>query len=515
MALERYISVFIIFLIGCLSSGINAEEGPLVSGTNTKLHIGSTQNREELDVRSKQALTEAEKEWLDKNRKFVVGIDKHWYPYEFVDENGQYAGIAADYLSFAGKVLDVEFEVIETENWNDAHALFKQGKIDILPAMIATESRKQDTLFSQAYFTTPTVIVSRKNSFYATSIESLEGKQLALVKGFAIVEFVKTNYPEIELLMVDSIQQGLEAVDNGYAQAYIGAISGINSALSKSDFDQLIISSFTPFDLKISMAISNEIRPMAAILNKVFNSMSNRQEAAIANTWLSIHVEQGISINSIITWGVPPIVILIIVVFIIVRLNQGLKKEIKERLRAEEQLKHLAQHDPLTNLPNRRLFEELAHFSLAKAKREHEKHALLFIDIDGFKAVNDKFGHQVGDELLQSIAARLRENTRNSDILARHGGDEFLILLSNDGCREFSELTTQKIISEISQPYLLSKDISDVGASVGIASYPDDGEDLQSLIKFADAAMYRAKKEGKNRYSFFQKQMDSDLPSFK
>ena len=88
--------------------------------------------------------------------------------------------------------------------------------------------------------------------------------------------------------------------------------------------------------------------------------------------------------------------------------------------------------------------KKLAHFSLAKAKREYEKHALLFIDIDGFKTVNDKYGHQIGDELLQSIATRLRENIRTSDILARHGGDEFLILLNNDGCREFSKSTTQK-----------------------------------------------------------------------
>ena len=170
-------------------------------------------------------------------------------------------------MSFVSQVLDVEFEVLETESWNDAHALFKQGKIDILPAMIATESRKKETLFSQAYFTTPTVIVSRKNAFYATSIESLEGKLLALVKGYAIVEYVKTNYPQIDILLVDSIQQGLEAVNDGEAQAYIGAISGINSALSKSDFSQLIISAFTPFDLKVSMAISNEIKPMASILN--------------------------------------------------------------------------------------------------------------------------------------------------------------------------------------------------------------------------------------------------------
>ncbi|MCW8879832.1 MAG: diguanylate cyclase [Kangiellaceae bacterium] len=499
MTFTRYILVIFILLAGSDFSNTYAEEKDNAGIPELEL---SKRSQKTLSLDSRYVLTEAEVTWLKNHSSFTVGIDKHWYPYEFVDDQGHYAGIAADYLEFASQVLEVEFDIVETTNWNEAHRLFKQGKIDILPAMIATESRQKETLFSQAYFTTPTVIVSRKNAFYATSIESLEGKRLALVKGYAIVEYVKTNYPEIDIFLVESIQQGLDAVNNGETQAYIGAISGINSALNKSDFSQLIISAFTPFDLQVSMAISNKIEPMASILNKVFNTMSNRQKAAIANTWLSIHVAKGVSIKSIALWGGPPLVLLVVVVFIIIRLNQGLKKEIGVRQKVEEKLKHLAQHDPLTNLPNRRLFEELAHFSLAKARREDEKHALLFVDIDGFKTVNDKYGHQIGDELLQSIAARLRENIRTSDIVARHGGDEFLILLSNDGCREYSKNTAEKIINEISRPYQLSKEINSVGASIGISTYPDDGEDLQSLVELADSAMYQAKNAGKNRYSF-------------
>ncbi len=459
-------------------------------------------DKENVDNSSSYALTAQEKQWLASHKQFTIGIDKHWYPYEFIDERGEYSGITADHLDFVSELLDAKFEIVETENWNEAHRLFKQGRIDILPAMIATEERKKNTLFTVGYFSTPTVIVSRKNAFYATSISSLEDRKLALVKGFAIVEYVQTQFPQIEILFVDSIQQGLESVNNGDADAYIGAISGINSALNNSDFSQLIISAFTPFDLEVSMAISDSVQPLVPILNKVFASMSNRQKASIANTWLSVHVKQGLSLKTVLTWGGSPFILLVLIVVIIFRLNRSLKKEIKIRRKAEEKLKRLAQHDPLTNLPNRRMFEELAHFSLAKAQREKEKHALLFIDIDGFKEVNDEFGHQIGDELLKAIANRLQENVRASDIVARMGGDEFLILLNNDACRDFSTTTAQKIINALSKPFQLSEANSQIGASIGIAIFPEDGEDLHALIKLADKAMYKAKSAGKNQFIF-------------
>ncbi|WP_196137811.1 diguanylate cyclase domain-containing protein [Aliikangiella sp. G2MR2-5] len=451
---------------------------------------------------SKISLSDEEKRWLDLHSEIIIGIDQHWYPYEFVDNEGAYSGISADYLSVAEQKLGIKFRIRQTQSWLEAFDLFKQNEIDLLPGIIATESRRKEFLFTTSYFTTPTVIVSNKKGFYASSIDSLSERTVALVKGFAIVEYIQNNKPDINLKLVKSIEEGLSLVDQGKADAYIGAIAGVNSNIIRGDFQQLIISAFTPFDLKVSMAVKDELAPLAPILNKVFESIGNRERTAITNTWLSVKVEKGISFNNIVLWGTPPFLLLSIIVFIIFRLNKGLKAEIIRRKHVEKKLKRQAQHDPLTDLPNRRLFKELAYFSLAKAQRDAEKHAILFIDIDGFKKVNDESGHQSGDILLQQISHRLKNCIRDSDIIARYGGDEFIVLLNNDAHRELSEKVANKIIKVINEPFELGSGTKQVGASIGISTFPDDGKELESLIRLADKAMYIAKSKGKNHYKF-------------
>ena len=185
------------------------------------------------------------------------------------------------------------------------------------------------------------------------------------------------------------------------------------------------------------------------------------------------------------------------------RLEEQLTEEISIRKDAEEKLKYLAHHDALTGLPNRRLFEELSSVALSFAKRSKYEQAILFIDIDGFKDVNDTLGHNAGDALLIMIAKRLEECVRESDIVARLGGDEFTIHLGIDCNANGAKTAASKIVESISMPFDLGKDIANVGASVGISIYPNDAEDVETLVQNADAAMYVAKKSGKNAYKLF------------
>ena len=172
-----------------------------------------------------------------------------------------------------------------------------------------------------------------------------------------------------------------------------------------------------------------------------------------------------------------------------------------ERKQAEEKLKFLSLYDPLTKLPNRVLFYDRMRQEIAYSKREQKKFALMFLDLDNFKEVNDKFGHDAGDELLQETAKRFNNLLRESDTICRLGGDEFIILLPRlKHPRENTEDVIQKIFSAFSEPFKVINDSVNIHLSIGIALYPDDGEREEILIKSADKAMYIAKKEGLNSY---------------
>ncbi len=178
----------------------------------------------------------------------------------------------------------------------------------------------------------------------------------------------------------------------------------------------------------------------------------------------------------------------------------GTIQDITKYKQAEDKITYMAQHDTLTDLSNRRLFAELSNLELNRGKRDKEELALLFIDIDGFKLVNDTLGHAIGDEVLQIIANQLKELVRDSDIISRFGGDEFVILLTNQCHSGGAEKIANAIIKNISSPFKIKNKNISIGASIGIAYYPGDADNIENLIKVADRAMYSAKDSGKNTW---------------
>lgn len=172
------------------------------------------------------------------------------------------------------------------------------------------------------------------------------------------------------------------------------------------------------------------------------------------------------------------------------------------------QMLHLAEHDALTDLPNRLLLNDRLTRAIALARRYGRRLAVLFLDCDRFKRINDTLGHAIGDQVLRSVARRLSTCVRESDTVSRHGGDEFLVLLSEIDHPEDAEAIAQKIVSSVATPHLVSGHELKLTASVGIALYPEDGQDAQSLIMRADTAMYHAKNSGRNRVGFYRSDME-------
>lgn len=164
----------------------------------------------------------------------------------------------------------------------------------------------------------------------------------------------------------------------------------------------------------------------------------------------------------------------------------------------------LAQHDSLTNLPNRMLLDDRITQAIALAKRRGTQLALLFLDLDNFKCINDSLGHSVGDKLLQSVAQRLRACVRGTDTVSRLGGDEFVVLVAQDKHAHDAALIADKILATLAVSHSIDEHDLNVTTSIGISTYPADGQDAETLIKNADIAMYHAKDKGCNNYQFFK-----------
>jgi len=169
-----------------------------------------------------------------------------------------------------------------------------------------------------------------------------------------------------------------------------------------------------------------------------------------------------------------------------------------ERKRAEETIRQLAYHDSLTGLPNRRLFNDRLNLEMAHANRNQQKLAVMLLDLDDFKDVNDTLGHSVGDQLLQAVAQRLRSLLRQSDTVARMGGDEFMLILPEIAEEEGATKVATKVLAAFRKPFVFDGHEIRITTSMGIALYPDDGEDSDTLMKNVDIAMYRAKDRGRD-----------------
>lgn len=186
-------------------------------------------------------------------------------------------------------------------------------------------------------------------------------------------------------------------------------------------------------------------------------------------------------------------------------------RDISERKTTEKKIEYMAHHDALTGLPNRILAQDRTEKILIKAQSTEKRAALLFIDLDGFKTINDSMGHSIGDEVLKTVALRLTEGLRSSDIISRQGGDEFLLILSD--IEDINDIVTiaNKLLLQFENPFHVADHPLSLSASIGIAIYPEHGNSFESLLQSADMAMYKAKESGKNGYYFYTNQMNHNF----
>ena len=321
-------------------------------------------------------------------------------------------------------------------------------------------------------------------------------KKFGIVKGYAFNEIIREKYPYLHIVNVDNIQEGLKKVSDGKLFGFIDTLSSTGYAIQKDFVEKLKITGIFKERWELGIGVRNDKPMLFEILEKCVKNLSPQEKQRIFSKYIAISYGKKIDYRLIMQILFGAFVILMFFVYH----NRKLSFLNKELKKLKDELENQETHDPLTNLYNRRYFNNIAKDVMQIALREHKKLSVLMIDIDFFKKINDTYGHSVGDEVIKKLAFLLIENTRKNDITARFGGEEFVVLLPNtdiDGAVNIAEKIRQASEQEIIK--VNENAHFSFTVSVGVSEILDEDEDIEVVLKRADKALYKAKESGRNR----------------
>lgn len=598
------------------------------------LHADSTNQYKEFQKK----LTEKEKTFLVSHPVIIMGIDRDFQPYEWIDSKGNYVGLTADYIALVEKYLGIKIKVIKDKSWAEVLKMAKKGEVDIISDAVKTPQRQKYLNFTKPFISTPMVIVDNGQNGYLDTLERLKGKKVALVKGYFVSELLSRDHPDIKQLLVKNVHKALKSVMEGEADAYIGDAGVVSHTIRTSKLLSLRISGQTPYVSRHSIAVTKQHPELIAILNKALDSIPMSQRKEITYNWFNFNINNGIESETVLKYALVGLIVILIILYwnrILYKEVQKRKKlevslqkererfelaiegaqdglwdwnlqtddvllserfetmlgyepgelpqnikawfellhpddkehakkvvqeyldtkgegiyenhfrlrskdgswrhilgrgkaqfdadgnpvrfvgfntDISHQLEYQQKLDYTAKHDPLTNLPNRFYLSELLTHAMYSVKRNKKSLALVFIDLDGFKDINDIYGREAGDVVLSTISLRIRETVRKNDIVSRLGGDEFAVVVND--LNNSSEVIPmlQHLLSEVSAVIIYDEQEMYISASIGVSFYPQE-EDIgnESLLRQADQAMYHAKLAGKNQYQFFNLEASQEL----
>lgn len=453
--------------------------------------------------RQQVPLTPEEQQWLAEHRLLKVGVMADWAPMEFVDQSGRFRGVTDDILQKLNQRLGTSFTAVPYQHWVDLEADFAAGKLDLVANMSDLPERRKFAAFSHNFWPFQWTLISHNAVMEITALSQLKGKKIAVLQDYQIVKYFQANHPDIQLRFSKDLTHGLAMLQSGEVDFVVDTVISSGRALRQAENSNLRM--HLPVDMPTYpslFAVRKDWPELLQILDKGLKTLNESDRSEILDRWFSVEIHQGFDEDRVISLVLQVVGIGAVLLVLVFFWNMSLRREIGLRRDMEEKMRFMATHDDLTKLANRNLLEERLTQALLQHARHHEKLALLFLDLDGFKEVNDQYGHHVGDELLVKVAEVLQHCVRKSDTVARFGGDEFVILLTGLLDKDDAAIVAEKILLHLSSPLQLSACAARVGASIGIALYPDNGIDSQQMLKTADGLMYRAKQSGKGCYRF-------------
>jgi len=427
-----------------------------------------------------------EKKYLMSKKVINICVDPNWMPLEKI-EDGVHIGISSDYIKEFEKRLDVPIKLIETATWTESLKFAKERKCDILSLAMATPKRKKYLNFTTPYLDIPLVLITKYDKMFFADISYLQNRPIGITKDYAYGEILSVKYPHLDFVDVDNVYDGLKKVEKGELFGYIDSLATAGYMIQNDYFGTLKIAAKLDERWELGIAVRNDDKILFSIFEKLIESIDEETSRKILNKWISVKYDTKTDYTYFVVF------LFISAVFIFYRQYQ-LKKHNNE-------LEILSITDKLTGIYNRMKLDEVMEYEKNLFDRFHRKLSIIMFDIDDFKKVNDKFGHKIGDEVLQDIAKIVLKNKRKTDILGRWGGEEFLIICHETdlkGAIELAEKFREAICS-----YSFKK-VKRLSASFGVAEFKVH-ESIEKVFVRADDGLYKAKKSGKNRVSFTEK----------
>jgi diguanylate cyclase (GGDEF)-like protein len=450
------------------------------------------------------ALTDAERAWLDRHPVIRLASDHAWPPFETIDEQGSYQGIAADYMAILEERLGVDFVISPRRPWSEITEMLQARELDVFSMAMETEPRRAYARFTRPYVSNPMVIVTDDSVGYVNGIEGLIGRTVAIERGYASFDLLSQAHPQLQLRPYPDSLSAMLAVSRGEVFAYVGNIANLSHLVRNHGIANIKVSGQIPFHFELAMGVRSDWPELVPILQKALDSISLDERNAILQKWISVDVEP--ATDPTLIWQVAGVALLLLLG--VLYWNLMLKRMVRVRT---AQLQQQAHFDALTALPNRSLALDRLGQLIREGQREGQSSAVLFLDLDDFKKVNDTLGHDVGDHLLVKVAERLRGAVREQDTVARLGGDEFVVLLGGLRAASDAGLVAESLLGCFREAFEHDARQFRFTASVGIAVCPEDGTDSSTLLRNADSAMYHAKRQGRNTYAYYTDAMNLEL----
>jgi len=409
-----------------------------------------------------------------------------WAPFNLV-KNKKLVGIGFDYWNLIREKLGIKNGCKKAESWTEVLEEIKNRRYDMTIASKPTEDRLKYAVFSKPYVTYPIVIATKNDVGFIHNIDLIKNKTIAVGEGYAMADILKKNYPELKIKYVESIDKALELVDKGKVFATIETLPVLAYKLNKNKFFDLKISGSIPYTFPIGIMFRKDYVQLLPLINKAIDSITQEEKDKINKHWIVISHEKKIASKYF--YALLGAVLVIISFFGIWLLL--LKKEIMHKNKTEKKLKQLVTIDSLTSIFNRYMLDMTLDKEIAVAKRHNVPLSVVFFDINGFKKINDEYGHKLGDHVLRELSKLIQNSIRESDIFGRWGGDEFLLILLNS--KEEEAVIFAKHLDETIQKHVFDKEIA-VSCSFGVTSYKTE-DTRQSMMHRVDKNFYDTKRD--------------------